>query len=95
MAAQLPNDWVLGQRRVVAVDSHDHIWVLHRPNTMPEAQRAQAAPPVLEFDATGKFVNAWGGPGPGYDWPDSEHGVAVDYKDNVWIGGSAPTSHRR
>src|SRR6185436_8308141 len=50
------------------------------------------APPVLEFDQNGKFVNAWGGPGQGYDWPDSEHGIAVDYKDHVWIGGSAPVA---
>ena len=52
--------------------------------------RSNAAPPVLEFDEKGKFVSAWGGPGQGYDWPDSEHGIAVDYKDRVWIGGSAP-----
>jgi DNA-binding beta-propeller fold protein YncE len=89
---QLPNGWVLGQTPGVAVDRHDHIWVLHRPRTVAEAQRAQAAPPLLEFDADGKFLRGWGGPGHGYDWPDSEHGVFVDYKDNVWIGGSSPTS---
>jgi sugar lactone lactonase YvrE len=89
---KLPNNWMLGQTPGVAVDSHDHIWVLHRPRTVPEAQRAQAAPPVLEFDADGKFLRAWGGPASGFDWPDSEHGVFVDDKDNVWIGGSSPTS---
>jgi NHL repeat-containing protein len=89
---KLPNGWILGQTPGVAVDSHDHIWVLHRPRTVPEAQRAQAAPPLLEFDADGKFLRSWGGPGPGFDWPDSEHGVFVDDKDNVWIGGSSPTS---
>ena len=47
---------------------------------------------VLEFDADGTFLRAWGGPGTGFDWPDSEHGIFVDYKDNVWIGGSSPTS---
>jgi sugar lactone lactonase YvrE len=89
---KLPNNWVLGQTPGVAVDSHDHIWVLHRPRTVADAQRAQAAPPLLEFDADGKFLRAWGGPGTGFDWPDSEHGVFVDDKDNVWIGGSSPTS---
>ena len=89
----LPNGWVLGQTPGVAVDRRDHIWVLHRPRTVPEAQRAQAAPPLLEFDANGKFLRGWGGPGKGFDWPDSEHGMFVDYKDNVWIGGSSPTSH--
>jgi DNA-binding beta-propeller fold protein YncE len=89
---KLPNNWVLGQTPGIAVDRHDHIWVLHRPRTVPEAQRAQAAPPLLEFDADGKFLRAWGGPGTGFDWPDSEHGVYVDHKDNVWVGGSSPTS---
>jgi DNA-binding beta-propeller fold protein YncE len=89
---KLPNNWVLGQTPGVAVDRNDHIWVLHRPRTVPEAQRANAAPPLIEFDADGKFLRAWGGPGTGFDWPDSEHGVYVDHKDNIWVGGSSPTS---
>ena len=75
----------------VTVDRRDHVWILQRPGTVPEARRAQAAPPVLEFDASGKFVNAWGGAGQGYDWPATEHGITVDYKDVVWIGGSGVT----
>jgi DNA-binding beta-propeller fold protein YncE len=89
---KLPNNWVVGHVASVAVDRNDHVFMLHRPNTVPEAQRKSAAPPVLEFDASGAFVNAWGGQGQGYDWPDSEHGIAVDYKNNVWIGGSAPVA---
>jgi DNA-binding beta-propeller fold protein YncE len=89
---KVPNNWTLGHVSSVAVDRHDHVWLLHRPNTIPEDRRSRAAPPVLEFDAKGAFVRAWGGPGDGYDWPDSEHGIAVDYKDNVWIGGSAPVA---
>ena len=89
----LPNNWVLGQVPGIAVDRQDHVWVLHRPRTVPEAQRARAAPAVLEFDERGRFVNAWGGPGTGFDWPDSEHGIFVDHKDNVWVGGSSPTSN--
>src|SRR5215510_2387934 len=89
---KLPNNWVVGHVASVAVDSRDHVWMLHRPNTIPEDRRSHAAPPVLEFDASGKFVTAWGGPGNGYDWPDSEHGITVDYKDHVWIGGSAPVA---
>ncbi|MEZ5288924.1 MAG: hypothetical protein R2712_29805 [Vicinamibacterales bacterium] len=77
----------------VAVDSRDHVFVLSRPNTLAPEERARSAPPVLELDETGTFVNAWGGPGiEGFDWPDSEHGIAIDYKDNVWIGGSAPVA---
>jgi len=89
---KLPNNWIMGHVASVAVDRHDHVFMLHRPNTIPEDKRKNSAPPVLEFDAAGKFVNAWGGPGQGYDWPDSEHGIAVDYKDHVWIGGSAPVA---
>ena len=89
---KIPNNWTLGHVASVAVDRRDHVWLLHRPNTIPEDRRSHAAPPVLEFDASGKFVNAWGGPGTGYDWPDSEHGIAVDYRDHVWIGGSAPVA---
>jgi DNA-binding beta-propeller fold protein YncE len=89
---KLPNNWVVGHVASVAVDRFDHVYLLHRPNTIPEDRRKNAAPPVLEFDASGKFVNGWGGPGSGYDWPDSEHGIAVDYKDRVWIGGSAPVA---
>jgi len=33
-------------------------------------------------------VRSWGGPGPGYDWPDSNHGLTVDAKGNVWLGGN-------
>jgi DNA-binding beta-propeller fold protein YncE len=89
---KLPNGWVLGQTTAVAVDRHDHVWILHRPRTVAEEMKGRAAPAVLELDANGKFVGSWGGPGTGYDWPDSEHGIFVDHKDNVWIGGSSPTS---
>ena len=52
----------------------------------PECCRA--APPILEFDQAGNLLKAWGGPGEGYEWPNSNHGVSVDDKDNVWIGGN-------
>jgi len=89
---KLPNGWVLGHVPSVAISADDHIWVLHRPRTVPDAQRTLAAPPVLEFDDRGRFLRAWGGAGQGFDWPDSEHGISVDYRNNVWIGGSSPTS---
>lgn len=88
--APLPYNWMLGHVPSVAVDSRDHVFILSRPNTLPPEDRARSAPPVVELDANGRFVNAWGGPGVGFDWPDSEHGIAVDYQDHVWIGGSAP-----
>jgi hypothetical protein len=92
----LPNNWVVGIVSAVTVDKRDHVWILHRPRTVAAELKGRAAPPVLEFDADGKFVNAWGGPstalgtgeGSGYDWPTTEHGITIDNKDVVWIGGS-------
>jgi len=89
----LPYNWIVGHVASVAVDSNGHVFMLSRPNTLPPEDRARSAPPVVELDANGAFVNAWGGPGiPGFDWPDSEHGIAVDYQNNVWVGGSAPVA---
>jgi DNA-binding beta-propeller fold protein YncE len=96
----LPNKWVTGQVGGVAVDSHDNVWVFHRPATIPDGEKAAAlnppqaeccipAPSVLEFAPNGKFLQAWGGPGQGYEWPSTEHGIFVDSKDNVWLSGSA------
>ena len=85
----IPNNWVLGEVTSIAVDSQDHIWVLHRPRSIPAERRANAAPPVLEFDAAGTLLTSWGGDAPGYDWPEREHGIWVDAKDNVWISGNA------
>lgn len=84
---KLPNDWVWGVPTGVAVDKHDNVWVLHRPRM---AMSATAAPSVVVFDKSGKFVRAWGGPGQGFDWPDTEHGIFVDHQDNVWITGINP-----
>lgn len=95
----LPEKWLLGQVIGVAVDSRDHIWVLHRPGSLSARERGAAdepptseccvpAPAVIEFDSAGQVVQAWGGPGAGYEWPSSEHGIFVDFKDNVWIGGN-------
>jgi hypothetical protein len=94
----LPNNWIFGQVSGLYVDAHDHIWVIHRPGTLDEydkygeskkADCCIAAPPVLEFDMAGNVVQAWGGPGEGYEWPDNEHGITVDYKGNVWVTGNS------
>jgi hypothetical protein len=95
----LPNHWLLGSTIGVAVDSREHVWIIHRGNLAnneipaaldpPSADACCfAAPPVLEFDAEGNLVGSWGGPGAGYDWPLSNHGIVVDHMDNVWIGGN-------
>ena len=99
---ELPNNWIMGQVGGMAVDRQDHIWVLQRPGsdtpeelgaslTPPRSQCCVPTPPVLEFDAQGNLLHSWGGPGEGFDWPKTEHGIYVDKDDNVWIGGNAPT----
>jgi hypothetical protein len=87
---QIPDNWVLGEMTSISVDRNDHIWVLHVPQSIPEAQRVNAAaPPVLEFDTAGKLLTSWGGPAPGTVWPGREHGIFVDSNDFIWIGGRA------
>ena len=43
---------------------------------------------MLEFDPEGNLVGHWGGPGEGYDWPTSNHGITIDPMDHIWIGGN-------
>jgi len=95
----LPNHWVIGMTIGVSADAQDHIWIIHRGATLepkeiyaaanpPGAECCIPAPPVLEFDEAGNLIGHFGGPGQGYDWPDSNHGITVDYKGNVWIAGN-------
>ena len=53
-----------------------------------DSECCAAAPPILEFNEAGDLIGHWGGPGEGYEWPSSNHGIDVDYKGNVWIGGN-------
>ncbi len=89
----LPNRWLVGAIAGVAVDARDHVWIVHRPGTLqPNETRSiwRAAPPVIEFDPEGRVVQAWGGRGEGYEWPDLEHGIHVDDDGHVWLGGGGP-----
>jgi len=78
---------VFGDVSLVTPDSRDHIWAIHRPRTVI-GDRSNVLPPVVEFDESGKFVNAWGGPGAGFEWPEREHGIFVDDSGDVWISGN-------
>ena len=97
----LPNGWLIGQASGVAVDAQDHVWVLQRPRTLTDDEKAASldpprtkccrpAPPVLEFAQDGTLLRSWGGAGAGYDWPENEHGIQVDPKGFVWIAGNGP-----
>ena len=103
----LPETWAIGPIGGMAVDREDHLFVVQRPgglltnerfsgadDTPPKAECCIPAPPVLEFDQNGTLVRSWGGPGSGYDWPQSEHGVFVDHKDIVWLAGNGAKDHQ-
>ncbi len=96
----LPNNWLLGWTIGTWVDAQDNVWIIHRGAgglhnnergaelNPPIAECCRTAPPIIVFDPEGNYVRSWGGPGQGYEWPQSNHGVHVDYKGNVWIGGN-------
>jgi len=97
----LPNQWILGQIGGIFVDAQDHIWINQRPGTLdarekrasttPNVKCCKPAPSVIEFDQDGNVVQAWGGPGEGYNWPANEHGVYVDQNNFVWVAGNGMT----
>ncbi|MFT4815075.1 MAG: DNA-binding beta-propeller fold protein YncE [Pseudohongiellaceae bacterium] len=95
----LPNNWILGATIGIAVDSRDHVYIVHRNQDNNFATQeigldngvsecCTAAPPIIEFDPEGNVVSAWGGPGQGYTWPDSNHGLEIAPNGNIWIGGN-------
>src|SRR3984893_10815383 len=96
----LPNEALLGMTIGVSVDAQDNVWIVHRGSSTlnnnekgaelnpPVAICCRSAPPVIAFNPAGDVIQSWGGPGQGYEWPESMHGVHVDYKGNVWLGGN-------
>ena len=75
----LPNHWYQGMTIGVSVDAQEHIWIVHRPDSLTPAEAAldektgeccSHAPPILEFDQKGNLLRHWGGKdGDGYQWP--------------------------
>jgi len=96
----IPNEGLLGMTIGVSIDDQDNVWIVHRGSgtlnnnekgaelNPPIAACCRSAPPVLAFNQAGDTIHAWGGPGEGYEWPESMHGIHVDYKGNVWLGGN-------
>lgn len=94
----MPDDWIIGSVTGVFVDSSDHVWVTHLPETLTDEESAAAkepplatccvpAPTVIEFDAEGKVVQGWGDPAQDISiYPRNSHGIFVDHDDYVWIG---------
>jgi len=85
---KVPPQFRVGDVSSFAVNAQDEVFLLHRPRTLKPDQVAMAAPPVMVFDASGNYLRSWGGAGAGYEWIEREHGIHIDYKGFVWIGGN-------
>jgi DNA-binding beta-propeller fold protein YncE len=96
---ELPNNWIFGSITGVYVDSRQHVWVTHLPETLTEEELGlvqkppfgeccQAAPSVVEFDPQGKIVGSFpdGTPETAAQWPRNPHGIFVDHNNFVWVG---------
>ena len=97
---RLPPGRTLGAVTGVQVGADGHIWVLHIASNMewgpPGSLDDPAArlPAVVEFDADGNFLQAWGGPDhlPRIDglpqWPKQEETIAIDGEGAIWVFGA-------
>jgi sugar lactone lactonase YvrE len=80
---EMPNNYMFGNVVGIGVDSKDNVWVTHRPQSQPGAEKT---PPILEFDPAGNLINSWGGQATIPQWGTQVHGLYIDNKDNVWVG---------
>src|SRR6266700_3273503 len=96
----IPDEALFGNVIGVSIDEQDNVWVTHRGAanlnnnekgstlTPPISICCGAAAPVLAFNPAGDTIRSWGGKGEGYEWPESMHGIFVDHKGFVWLGGN-------
>src|SRR5580658_1164056 len=66
--AHLPTGIQWGQVIGVQPDAHGNLWVFHR-----------SEPPILEFDASGKFLKSFGA-----GMFVQPHGLSIDPEGNIW-----------
>ena len=86
---KVPAQFKVGDVSSIAIDANDNAYVLSRPRTLKPADAPKKSPPVMVFDPNGNYVKGWGGDGAGYEWPQREHGILVDAKGFVWLGGNS------
>ncbi len=80
---KLPAGVQLGEVPGVAVDSHGHVFIFHRPGRgfEPTATEVLEDPAVVEVDAdTGALIASWGAKT--FLVP---HGITVDEENNIWL----------
>lgn len=82
---QLAEGLVHGAVSGVAADRNGNVWVFQRPHTVPEYNAAlngyKPAPPVMQFDPKGKYLQGWGGYSTTkeYDWFYREGDLRAGY----------------
>ena len=92
---RLPEGRRIGSALAAAYGPDGHLWLLQEPN----GDAPDLLPHVVEFDESGGFVVAWGGPGslPAVNgvsqWPEGVEGIEVDAENNVWIFGYKSNDH--
>src|SRR5262245_35585966 len=85
---KLPEGKKVGDVSSFSADPQDYLYMIHRPRTLKGDDIKNALKPVVTFNAAGEVVREWGGEGQGFEWPQREHGIHVDYKGNIWLGGN-------
>ena len=61
--------------------------MLQRPATLKPEEKGRAAPRCWSSKRR-QLHPGLGRGGPGYEWPSSEHGIYVDPKGFIWVGGN-------
>ncbi len=98
---RLPNKWSSQQFVDIYVDKDDHIWAINRADdARPDELGAMTMPPrteccvlgpeVLEFDADGNVLRAWGNQTYVPGWPGRLQTIGVDRDLNVYLSGTMP-----
>jgi len=94
----MAKNWIFGAITGVFVDSKDHVWVTHLPETLTEEETSEVqkppigtcctpAPVVVEFDQAGNVVQGWGDPAQDIAvYPRNAHGIFIDHNGFVWVG---------
>jgi hypothetical protein len=100
----MPDTFFLGPVRGLSIDAQDHVWIVHDPSaitadirgaeaTPPRAECCVAAPQVLEFEPSGRYVQGWNVAGDGFEPLEQVHGIFVDHQSNVWISSERQGDH--
>ena len=81
---KLPPGRAMGSSSAVAGDSKGNIWVVDR--CAANSCVGSKLDPVMEFDAKGNFVKAFGA-----GLLQFAHGFTIDTQDHLWITDGVPT----